>query len=203
MLEMPKIPVASTDPTEVADRDTVEADRAVILGLQSGDPAILDLLLDRFWTPLITYTASLLQSWDDAEDVVQETFVRLWERREEWGVRGSLRALLFQIARNLALDETRRRHRHLELLKGRDVLPRRGTTPAAEFEGSLLQTAYEAAVAALPERRREVFLLSRHHGLSYQQVAVVMEISPQTVANQMSAALAELRCALEPFLNDE
>jgi RNA polymerase sigma-70 factor (ECF subfamily) len=187
---------------EPNERGRPEDDRAIILGLHRGEPATLDLLLDRFWTPLVTYAASLLQGWDEAEDIVQETFVRLWERREAWGINGSVQALLFQITRNLALDEGRRRRRHLTLLKGRDLAPRRSATPAAELEGSQLQMAYEAALAALPDRRREAFLLSRQHGLSYQQIAAVMEISPQTVANQMSAALADLRCSLEPFLDD-
>jgi RNA polymerase sigma-70 factor (ECF subfamily) len=54
----------------------------------------------------------------------------------------------------------------------------------------------ESAITALPERRREIFVLSRYHGLSYREIAEVLEISPQTVANQLSAALATLRESL-------
>jgi RNA polymerase sigma-70 factor (ECF subfamily) len=168
--------------------------------LHRGDPAVLDGLLDQYWTPLVTYAATLLRSWDAAEDVVQETFVRIWERRESWSTAGSVRALLFQIARNLALDETRRRDRHLTLLDGESPMARRITTPADELEGAELEAAYREALANLPERRREVFLLSRQHGLSYREIADTMDISPQTVANQLSAALAELRRSLESFL---
>lgn len=182
---------------------TSETDREVEAGLRQGDPAALDALLDRYWTPLVTYAAAMLQSWDSAEDTVQETFVRLWERREEWSTTGSLQALLFQITRNLTLDEIRRQRRHLTLLEGQStVAPQPSATPFDELQATQLETAYLAALAALPERRREVFLLSRQHGLSYQQIAMVMGISPQTVANQLSAALTELRNTLEPFLRD-
>lgn len=187
---------------ETADPPAPADDREIIRGLQQGDQASLDSLLDRFWTPLVTYAASLLQNWDMAEDIVQETFVRLWTRREEWGAEGSVRALLFQVTRNLALDEARRKRRHLALLQEREIEARLTPTPAEELTGRQLQEAYQTALAALPERRREVFLLSRSHGLSYQQIATVMEISPQTVANQLSAALADLRHHLAHFLGE-
>jgi RNA polymerase sigma-70 factor, ECF subfamily len=60
---------------------------------------------------------------------------------------------------------------------------------------------FERAVSHLPPRRQEIFVLARAHGLSHQEIAEVMKISPQTVANQMSAALADLRQALGPLLD--
>ena len=65
--------------------------------------------------------------------------------------------------------------------------------PDELLEETLLQEEVAAAIADLPERRREVFVLARFHGLSYQEIADVLGVSQQTVANQMSSALSQLR----------
>ena len=73
-------------------------------------------------------------------------------------------------------------------------------TPAEETIAADLRRAAAQAVSDLPPKRQEVFRLAREEGLSYAEIASVMDVSPQTVANQMSLALADLRRALSPFL---
>lgn len=174
-------------------------DSELLERVQDGDPAALQSLLETHWTPLVRYARRLLSEPDDAQDVVQEAFVRLWARRRRWKVEGSVRSLLFTITRNAALDELRRRTR-----RGRAARAFRGPAPPAlpseSVAASELETAATAAVAALPPRRQEVFRLAREAGLSYSEIAEVMDVSPQTVANQMSLALADLRQALQPHL---
>jgi RNA polymerase sigma-70 factor (ECF subfamily) len=167
--------------------------------LASGDPEALSELLNLYWRPLQEYAAGLLGSTDAAEDVAQEAFVGLWNRRTEWRP-GSVRAYLYRSTRNLALNERRRgrvRRRWLEVFPER---PETGSAPLAGAEERELQAAARRAVEGLPPRRREVFMLARFHGLSYRQIAEIMGISQQTVANQMSSALAELRVLLAAFL---
>lgn len=177
-------------------------DRALLLRIRAGDSSALDGLVDRYWTPLVSYAARLLGSWDAAEDVAQGTFVRIWERRHDWESDGSVSALLYRITRNQGLDEIKRRERAAARSRARDQAARRVATPSEQLEVAELEAAFEATLAALAERRREVFILARAHGLSYREIAEVMGIAPQTVANHLSAALAELRQALEPFLED-
>lgn len=180
--------------TEVRDRELIERIRA-------GHTLALDALLDGYWTLLVTYSARILGSWDAAEDVAQDAFVRIWERREEWKLEGSVRALLYRITRNLALDERKRRDRRTTWINNRRGEAPHIATPSEHLQGTELEAAFERAVAALPERRREVFLLARLHGLSHLEIGETMGIASQTVANQLSAALADLRNALEPFLD--
>lgn len=175
-------------------------DQLLVAGLRRGDPAVLEGLVDRHHDELVRYAASVLSNWDAAADIVQETFIRLWERRETWTGEASLRGLLFRITRNLALDELRRTDRRSTLLAADPPPGPRLTSPTEAVRYSELESAYRAALRALPERRREVFILSRQHGLSYREIAESLSISPQTVANQLSAALATLRDALEPFI---
>ena len=85
-----------------------QSDVLLLARMRSGDTGALDLLLEQYWAPLVTYSGRLLNSHDMAEDVVQEAFIRLWEHRERWSLEGSVRALLYKITRNVALDVLRR-----------------------------------------------------------------------------------------------
>jgi RNA polymerase sigma-70 factor, ECF subfamily len=160
------------------------------------------LLLEQLWRPLIAHATRMLGNRDAAEDVVQEAFVRLWERREQWQLQGSVRALLYQITHNLAIDEQRRRRasdRWIE--RGTSMPVRRAVTPLEQLEERDLRVAFARAVDELPERRREVFLLVRRAELSYHEAAEVLGLAPQTVANHLSLALADLRDSLQGFLD--
>lgn len=177
-------------------------DRRLIGAIRRGDASALDALIDRYWEPLVTYAARLLGDWESAQDLAQETFVRIWERREAWSAEGSVQALLYQIIRNLALDELKsvaRRSQYIERYAGKST--RLPTTPVEEIERTQLESAFVDALAALPERRREVYVLARVEGFSYSHIAQVLGISPQTVANHLSAALASLRKQLQHFLD--
>jgi len=169
--------------------------------IQAGDPGALNEALAEFWEPLVRYAHSFLGSSDAAEDAAQETFVRLWRHREEWSATESLRAYLYRIIRNHLMNE-RRAQRVRARWRDRVLRrpPRGPTTPMEITEHGELADAVRAAIEDLPPRRREVFILARFHGLSYGEVAETLDVSPQTVANQMSAALKTLRERLAPFL---
>ncbi len=174
-------------------------DAELLLRIREGSEAALDLLMDRYWSELHAYLDRILLHSDLAEDLVQETFVRVWARRESWQAEGSLRGLLYQIGRRLAFDERKRRRRSAARL-----LPWHASssspTPADMLDRSELEIAVQRAIAALPERRRLAFLMARWEGLSHREIAAALGISVQTVANQLTSALAELRSALRPFL---
>jgi RNA polymerase sigma-70 factor (ECF subfamily) len=128
---------------------------------------------------------------------VQETFCRLWERRRSWRVEGSVGGLLFRLARNIAIST----HRHLQAEDRAPASP--SSTPLGirmllELPDDALRAMLERAIASLPPRRREVFLLRVVHDLSYKEIGAVMGTAPQTVANQLSHALAELRAIADP-----
>lgn len=169
---------------------------SLMSAIRGGSQPALGRLIDHLWPELVRYAARQLGDLELARDIVQETFIQVWERRRAWTPRGSARAYLYRIARHLVIDERRRQGVRRRWLKrqGRQDSPR-PATPAEELDGKLLAEALEAAVTALPDRRREVFELVVVRGLSYKEVASVMGISVQTVANQMSKALRTVRQA--------
>jgi len=178
-----------------------DSDLALLSRIRRADTGALGILLERHWAPVVRYVLGLLDSRDAAEDVAQETFVRLWERREAWELEGSVRALLFRVARNLSLDELRRRSVQQRTARAAHQTPLQ-LTPDETLESLELRSVIGRAVDSLPQRRRDVFILVHHHGLSYRETAEVLDLSPQTVANHLTMALADLRKLLMPHLYD-
>jgi RNA polymerase sigma-70 factor, ECF subfamily len=190
-------------PEEAANLPERHTTHALMKLVRDGDRGALQALVERFWEPLLGYVASVTNSPDDAEDVVQETFIRVWRQRSRWNPSGAVNAYLYRIARNVALNghrgQTSQRVREeragAELV--RSASPR---TPEQEFEMTSLRGEVESAVAGLSKRRREVFLLARFHGLTHQEIAEMLGLTVQTVSNHLSAALSELRQSLAHHL---
>ncbi len=166
----------------------------LMVAIKGGSSRALGRLMDLCWADLVRYAARQLGDAEMARDIVQEAFIQVWERRRGWRSRGSARAYLYRIVRHLVIDEKRKlgvRRRWAERQRLADAP--RPATPAEELDAKLLADAFEAAVASLPQRRREVFELVFQRGLSHAETAAVLDISVQTVANQMSAALRDVR----------
>jgi RNA polymerase sigma-70 factor (ECF subfamily) len=161
----------------------------------------MERIVAAYGSELTAYAERHLGDPDAAADVVQEVFVRLWQRRASLAADSEqgLRWFLFRAVRNRVIDEMRGRKRVREaqthILAGREL-----PSPIQMVDAALLGRATAVAIRALPERRRKVFTLAHVHGLSHAEVGETMGIAPQTVANHMSLALADLRSALRPFL---
>lgn len=188
------------------DRDTgsSHSEGEWMARVRSGDPEVLRILLKRFSGPLRRYAERILGGSSDAEEAVQEAFIRLWERRDRWREDGSVMTLLYTLTRNAAVDYARRRHRERPLPEEQhSIIPSPSPTPFEDTLDEELRFEAAKAVSRLPPRRQEVFRLIREDGLTYREVGDVLNIAPQTVANLMSLALADLRSTLGPFLERE
>lgn len=185
----------------VPERDPSPA-RGSSGALARGDAAAFAELLEDHWLPLVRYAMRLLGTRDLAEDAVQDAFVRLWEKRTRIDPKRPVQSYLYRILRNRVLDEVRRerfRDARTPLLKAAAAVP---PTPSQVTEAEDLECAAARAIDALPQRRREVFVLAHLNNLSYKEIAQIMQITPRTVANHMSLALSELRSVLQPFVDD-
>jgi RNA polymerase sigma-70 factor (ECF subfamily) len=176
-----------------------DSDLDLLARIREGDERALGIVAERYWIHVVRHAAAILGSTARAEDIAQETFVRIWERRETWKLEGSVRGLLFMISRNLSLDERRRDVTRARAVRHSPCVSR-FPSPEEHSIGTELDEAYSRALKMLPERRREVYLLVRHHGLSHQEVSQALALSPQTVANHVRLALIDLREALSAHL---
>ena len=182
-----------------AARPSAEEDplAPLMADIRGGSQSALGRLMDLCWPELVRYAARQVGDLDLARDIVQETLIQVWERRRAWEPRGSVRAYLYRIVRNLVIDEKRRQGVRRRWAERQEFAPsRRPATPDEVLDEQLLTEVFETAVAALPARRREVFELVFQRGLSHADAAAVMGLSVQTVANQMSSALRSVRKAV-------
>ncbi len=185
-----------TNPASVPADDLT----SLMASIRGGSESALGRLMELCWAELVRYAASQLSDVELSRDVVQEAFIQVWERRRAWRPRGSARVYLYRIVRNLVIDQKRRQavRRRWLTRQGREdaVGGAHAATPAEVLDAKMLADAFQAAVASLPDRRREVFELVFQRGLSHAEAATVMNVSAQTVANQMSSALRTVRQAV-------
>jgi RNA polymerase sigma-70 factor (ECF subfamily) len=166
--------------------------------------AWLEGLFREHYAGLCSFVYGYLSSDDAAEDLVQDLFVAIWRDPMRWYEAGdALRPLLYVAARNRALDalkHQRVRDRHAVAVAGSESMR---AAPAADVVVAhrQVQQALDAAVAALPARAREIYLLSREQGLTYREIAERLGISVKTVETQMSRSLKRLRLDLAIYLS--
>lgn len=175
-------------------------ERDLLVRLRGGDEAAYDAVFRQWYAPLVATTTMLLRDRGPAEEVVQDVMLELWRRREGITFETSLRAYLFQAARNRALNYLRRlrvESRGEATIAAGLPTPEPADSEAREGE---LNVAIQKAIAGLPDRCREVFELSRVRGLKYTEIATELGISVKTVEAQMGKALRVMRDKLAPWL---
>lgn len=164
-----------------------------------GDVLAFGRLVSAYQRRLVRFAERLIGDAEAAEDVAQEAFLRLWRARADYRSQGSLDHYLLRIVRNLCLDYAR------------SVRP----TAVAEMEcrsEACLETCVAAkvtaeavrqAVADLPEPQRVVFVMSQYEGLSYREIAAVLDCPVGTVASRKHEALETLRRRLKPWMEGD
>jgi RNA polymerase sigma-70 factor (ECF subfamily) len=172
--------------------------------LRAGDHGAFEEVVREFHAPLFTYMLRATHARDVAEDLVQDLFARLWDNRATLRPHASLRVYLYVAARHHLYDHYRKRQTAATLFQPASstdtAMPLHADDPLAELANAELVRAVRRAVEALPPRCREVWELSRNHGLGYEEISRVTGVSINTVKTQMARALRALREALVPFL---
>ena len=173
------------------------AEDAADLGLMRrvvlGDEVALATLVRAHWGALAGYAAHLLGDSDAASDAVQQAFARLWETRATWKPSGAVRSYLYRLVRNGAIDELRRRSVRSFWAERDELRPPAPPTPLEETTDNEMRGALDRALSSLPRKRREVLVLAHLQGLSYREIAELLDISVETVKKHISLALADLR----------
>lgn len=143
------------------------------------------------YRPLCLFALYYLNDTDAAEDVVQECFATLWEKINSGNVVINRKAYLYMTVRNRCLDQLRKKGLQTEQLKPYDTY---GIIDEDDLqERSEIEARLWTAIDSLPEKCREVFLLSKRDGLKYEEIAAELGISENTVRNQISKALKMLK----------
>ena len=174
--------------------------------LHRGDTAVLDVLIDRHGGRVRTYLGHVVRDPSWAEDLTQETFVRVLERAGEYDPAWPLAVWLLRISRNLAIDLMRReRARRLALIRWRAADWRASSAPSAmqHAERDELALRLDAAVGQLAEPFRSAFVLREVEQLSYEAIAAIMDTTVKTVSTRLHRARRQLRKRLRALIDPD
>lgn len=174
-----------------------ESYRAIIEGNQ---PAF-EMIFKTYYKPLCHYAYSFLNDKNEAEEVVQTTFIKIWEKKNELSVQSSLKAYLYSMVRNGCLNVIK--HEKVKQLHAKwhvQETERSRDLVEEKVLSNDLESKIYLAMKALPEQCRLVFQLSRFEELKYQEIADQLQISVKTVENQMGKALKIMRVQLKEYL---
>lgn len=181
---------ALTESGTVPSRPDPEADPTA-----DSQRAFLTLLYSKYRGPLFRYVNGIIASREEAEELVQETYLRVMKRAQVTNFEFSARNYLFETATNLARDHIRRqRHRrHDSLNASRDEVPDTAQRePDRQLAWNQAIAALRSGVADMPALTREIFVMGRLREMKYTEIARTLNIGVRTVERRMSEALALL-----------
>lgn len=175
-------------------------DTELMRRVQTGDEAALGVLMQRWERPVKAVIARLVLNTREADDLAQETFVRVWQQRAKFNATLLFRPWIFSIAVNLARNRLRwwRSRPEVALEEWTDTAGdnRTGVTAVEERERA---TAVREAIAALPNDMREAIVLSEYEHLSHAEIAAAVGATPKAVENRVARARQRLRDILAPW----
>lgn len=163
------------------------------------DRAAFDTLFRKYYTSLCRFSYSICVSKENAEESVQDMFFNLWEKAPLINVDSSLKAYLYTSTRNYTLNILKKQQtEQLRLSEySEHNMQDEGNEKLSDAEIAQL---IQSGINTLPDKCREIFILCKQEGLTYEEIAEYLEISKKTIDNQMGIALRKLRDFLHPRL---
>lgn len=177
-----------------------ESDEESMAALQRGDDLALNRLMTRWQVPLRSFLYRSVRQEQDALDLAQETFVRVYRHRARYRAGAKFSTWMFQIALNLARDHARRQRRRPVTPLDEAPEASTGRHPGHEALEAEAAEAVRTAVATLPEDLREAVILAEFHNLPHAEIAAIVGATPKAVETRLYRAREKLRTQLARYL---
>ncbi|MBN2474502.1 MAG: sigma-70 family RNA polymerase sigma factor [Pirellulales bacterium] len=189
-----------------------DPDVRLMLQVRDDDAAAFEELVLRYQARLVTVLEHLVGNRDQAEDLTQDVFLRVYRARKRYVAGAKFSTWLYTIANNVASNAIRSRMRHPEVtLQPRDSGPMgarpldvmlqasSGQMPARQLDKAEMREIVRLALEALSERQRMAVLLNKFENMSYADIGETMGLTPQAVKSLLSRARGNLREVLQPY----
>ena len=171
-----------------------DEDKLLVSMMKAGNSYAFEKLYFRYCKKLYNFVFGICRNREDAEGLVQLVFMKVWEKRTEIDTELSFSGYIFRIAKNSLLNKIKKKINEKVYL---DYLLSRPEDLSNSVEKNInyleLNTEIERLIKNIPEKRRNIFLLSRQEGLTYKEIAAKLNISVNTVNTQISKSLEKLR----------
>jgi RNA polymerase sigma-70 factor (ECF subfamily) len=177
----------------IKEKDKLESSYAS--ALKRGEIYAFDFFFNKYMSQVYRFTYSYIKSEVDTDDLVQQVFIKLWKRRKSIDHRQEFRSYLFTITSNTIRDFFQQKARENRIqLEFYDYLMNENQE-AEEINFHTYMKVLDEQIERLPPRRREIFIMHKKEGLTIDEIASVLQISPKTVENQYTGAIKTLRDA--------
>ncbi|MEG1686182.1 MAG: RNA polymerase sigma-70 factor [Bacteroides sp.] len=165
----------------------------ILLQLKQGNKEAFASLYSKYWSKVYHFSKLYLTSKEDAEEIVQEVFIKLWDIRAFIREEENFEGFLFIITRNIIFNQNRRKINETYYKASVIAAFDNFYTIEEQIDADNLKDYIDQLISELPPRRREIFDLSRKGNKSYREIAELLNISEKTVENQISEALKYLK----------
>jgi RNA polymerase sigma-70 factor (ECF subfamily) len=175
--------------------------KELVFALQNSNEVVFENIFRNYYERLCNYANTMTNDMDEAEEIVQNTFLILWERRMGIDIHTSLKSYLYQAVHNTCLN--RIKHNRVKQMHNdhvRNTVENYTYSGSDQLIGKELETQVNEAIASLPPQCQAVFKLSRFENLTYAEISEQLQISVKTVENHMGKALRIMRDKLKDYL---
>ena len=178
-----------------------EDDKRLFDAIKKDDHSAYEMIFRAYYRPMTAYAFRFMGDISDSESIVQDVFLRLWQKRKELMITSSLQNYLFKSVKNQCVNQIE----HQKIKTGYQTMVIKNEVDRTEYSEFFLEfdliKKIETAIDALPLKRQEIFRLAREEGLKYREIAERLNLSVKTVEAQMSLAFKQLRVSLKEFKN--
>jgi len=172
-------------------------EKTLVAKLKNDQADAFDLLFHKYSDKLFRFAFSLLKNEEDANEIVQETFFRIWEKRNNIDSSKSFKSFLFSVSYHLIIDQLRERLKDQEFRNSlQKHFSEQTNFQQNQIDYITLETEINTAVDELPEKRKQIYRLSRDKGFTHKEIAGQLGITPKTVENQINLALKHIKTRL-------
>lgn len=173
--------------------------KEVLLSLQDGDHKAFEMVFVAYFDKVKYFVERIIRSEDEAEELAQDIFVKLWVNRKAIDIQKSFSGFLFTMAHNASFNYLKHKDVQNNYLSTNDLSEEVDSTEEMMYAKEIA-LLIEMTVNRMPAQRKNIFQLSRNEGLSNDEIASRLHISKKTVENQLSLALKELRKVITLFI---